>query len=66
MDSVSIHPDPRRPVKNTCKPYKRQGKGKLGRKQRALNMRRNAHSATLADRNVKNPQGFKTPGSMKS
>jgi hypothetical protein len=65
MDDTSIHPDARRPVKNTSKPYKRQGKGKLGSKQRLLNMRRNAHSATLADPHVKHKQGFKTPGSMK-
>lgn len=50
----------------TTKPYKRQGKGKLGKKMAKLNARRNAHAATLKSlpSNV-NPMAFKTPGSMK-
>lgn len=64
MDSLSIHPR----VKNgrtqfdkvcTAKPYKSQ-KGKLGKRMRELNRRRNAHSMTIKS----NPMGYKTPGSM--
>ena len=48
----------------TTKPYKRQGKGKLGKRQARLNDRRNAHSATLKSPHV-NPAAFRVPGSMK-
>jgi hypothetical protein len=62
-ENESIHPSAYRPVKNTSKPWRRQGKGKLGKKQARLNARRNAHSATI--RGIKQPLAYKTPGSMK-
>jgi len=70
MDSVSIHP---RVVKgrtvydkvNTAKPYKRVGKGKLGKAQAALTRRRTAHAATLASLPLGERMAFRTPGSMK-
>lgn len=64
MNSQSIHPrvqDGRQqfPKYVTSKPYK-SGKGKLGKRMRELNRRRNAHSMTIKT----HPNGFKTPGSM--
>jgi hypothetical protein len=53
------------PLKNTAKPCKRSGKGKLGKKQKKLGERRVAHAATLKSLpQTANPMGFKCPGSM--
>ncbi len=65
MTSISIHPCRERPVANTSKPYKGGGRGKLAKKQAWLGARRRAHSVTVSDKSVKNPAGFKSPGSMK-
>jgi hypothetical protein len=53
------------PLKNTCKPCKRSGRGKLGKIQKKLGERRVAHATTLKSlpQNV-NPAGFRCPGSM--
>lgn len=64
MNSESIHPSGnRKNVANTAKPYRKGGKGKLGRKQKHLSARRNAHSATV--NGTKNPAAYRAPGSMK-
>lgn len=68
---ISIHPRSsvygRHGVKkNTAEPYKRQGKGKLGRAMKSLNRRRLAHSTLIRSlTSGQNPAAYRTPGSMK-
>jgi hypothetical protein len=45
------------------KPYRNTDGGKLGRKQANLSRRRNDHAATI--KAARDPQAYKTPGSMK-
>lgn len=59
-DSVADHKK-----RNTCKPCKDTSRGKLGRKQKRLNMRRNAHSLTVKTVHANQIGAYKTPGSMK-
>jgi hypothetical protein len=65
----SIHPRvsfPNGEKYNTCEPYKKAGKGKLGKKMKRLSDRRLAHATTLKSLpSNQNPAAFKTPGSMK-
>ncbi len=47
---------------NTSKPYKKAGKGKLGKHMKRLSERRNAHSDTIKSGDA---AAYRIPGSMK-